>query len=108
VLGGQLPQALEEALFRQDDARVRRHRLDDDRGDLPFARTQQARKIPRVGFLGNSTAALEANLIGPFREGLRELGYEEGRNIAIEYRWAEGKYERFPARCRNCLPCRWM
>ena len=62
-----------------------------------IARAQQAGKIPRVGFLGNSTAALEANLVGPFREGLRELGYEEGRNIAIEYRWAEGKYERFPA-----------
>ena len=62
-----------------------------------IARAQQARRIARVGFLGNSTAALEANLIGPFREGLRELGYQEGRNIVIEYRWAEGKYERFPA-----------
>jgi ABC-type uncharacterized transport system substrate-binding protein len=61
------------------------------------ARAQQAAKIPRIGFLGNSTAELEANLIGPFRDGLRALGYEEGRNIAIEYRWAEGKYERFPA-----------
>ena len=53
--------------------------------------------MPRIGFLGNSTAALEANLVGPFREGLRELGYVEGRNILIEYRWAEGRYERFPA-----------
>ena len=51
----------------------------------------------RIGFLGNSTAALEANLIEPFRQGLRDLGYEEGRNITIEYRWAEGKYERLPA-----------
>jgi len=58
---------------------------------------QQAGKVYRVGFLGNSSAALEANLVGPFREGLRELGYVEGRNIVIEYRWAEGKYERFPA-----------
>jgi putative ABC transport system substrate-binding protein len=54
-------------------------------------------KIPRVGFMGNSTAALEANLVDSFRDGLRELGYEEGRNIVIEYRWADGKYERFPA-----------
>ena len=54
-------------------------------------------KIPRIGFMGNSTAALEANLVGAFREGLRELGYEEGRNIVIEYRWADGQYERFPA-----------
>jgi putative tryptophan/tyrosine transport system substrate-binding protein len=61
------------------------------------AEAQQAAKVPRIGFLGNSTAALEANLVGPFREGLRELGYVEGRNILIEYRWAEGQYERFPA-----------
>jgi putative tryptophan/tyrosine transport system substrate-binding protein len=62
------------------------------------ARAQQpAAKVPRIGFLGNSTAELEANLVGPFRDGLRALGYEEGRNIVIEYRWAEGKYERFPA-----------
>jgi putative ABC transport system substrate-binding protein len=51
----------------------------------------------RIGFLGNTTAALEANLLEPFRQGLRDLGYEEGRNITIEYRWAEGQYERFPA-----------
>jgi len=54
-------------------------------------------KIPRVGFMGNSTATLEANLVGAFRDGLHELGYEEGHNIIIEYRWADGKYERFPA-----------
>jgi ABC-type uncharacterized transport system substrate-binding protein len=58
---------------------------------------QQPKKVPRIGFLGNSTAALEANLVGPFRQGLRDLGYVEGQNIVIEYRWAEGKYERFPA-----------
>src|SRR3989338_1475520 len=62
----------------------------------PFLGAQQAGKVPRIGFMGNSTAALEANLIGPFREGLRDLGYVDGRNILIEYRWAEGKYERFP------------
>jgi putative tryptophan/tyrosine transport system substrate-binding protein len=61
------------------------------------AEAQQRTKIPRIGFLGNSTAALEANLIGPFREGLRDFGYVEGKNIVIEWRWAEGKYERFPA-----------
>jgi putative ABC transport system substrate-binding protein len=57
----------------------------------------QPKKIRRIGFLGNSTAALEGNLIEPFREGLRDLGYVEGKNIVIEWRWAEGKYERFPA-----------
>ena len=58
---------------------------------------QQTGKPHRVGFLGNSTAHLEAHLVGPFREGLRELGYVEGQSLLIEYRWAEGKYERFPA-----------
>jgi putative ABC transport system substrate-binding protein len=50
----------------------------------------------RIGFMGNSTPALEANLVGPFREGLRKLGYVEGRNLTIEYRWAEGDYTRLP------------
>ena len=62
----------------------------------PLAASAQS-KIPRIGFMGNSTAALEANLIDAFREGLREHGYEEGRNIVIEYRWADGKYDQFPA-----------
>jgi putative ABC transport system substrate-binding protein len=57
---------------------------------------QQVGKLYRIAFLGNSTAALEANLVGPFREGLRDLGYVEGRNIVVEYRWADGKYERLP------------
>jgi putative tryptophan/tyrosine transport system substrate-binding protein len=64
----------------------------------PFAaHAQQGARMPRIGFMGNSTAALEANLVKPFREGLREHGYEEGRNIQIEFRWADGNYERFPA-----------
>ena len=52
------------------------------------AQAQQTGNVYRIGFLGNSTAALEANLVGPFREGLRDLGYIEGRNVLIEYRWA--------------------
>jgi putative ABC transport system substrate-binding protein len=63
---------------------------------LPLAASAQS-KIPRIGFMGNSTAALEANLVDAFREGLSELGYEEGRNIIIEYRWADGKYDKFAA-----------
>lgn len=68
---------------------------------LPFAGTrvaqaQPASQIRRIGFLGNSTPEFEANLVGPFRDGLRALGYIEGRNIQIEYRWADGNYDRFP------------
>src|SRR5262245_40758495 len=63
----------------------------------PLAAGAQASKIVRrIGFLGNSTPELEANLIGPFRQELHALGYEEGRNIQIEYRWANGNYSRFP------------
>ena len=65
------------------------------------AEAQQAGKVYRVGFLGNSTDALEANLVEPFRQGLRDLGYVEGRNLAIEYRWADGQYDRFPALIRE-------
>jgi putative ABC transport system substrate-binding protein len=61
------------------------------------ARAQDASKHPRIGFLGNSTPALEAKLVESFREGLRDLGYVEGRNISIEYRWAEGNYELLPS-----------
>jgi putative ABC transport system substrate-binding protein len=63
---------------------------------LPL-RAEAMKKTPRVGFMGNSTAALEANLVGPFIEGLRELGYRDGDTIEIVFRWAEGQYERFPA-----------
>ena len=67
---------------------------------------QQPTKVPRIGFLGNSTAALEENLVEPFRQGLHDLGYVEGKNILIEYRWAEGKYDRFPASSASWLPKR--
>ncbi len=64
---------------------------------VPTTRAQPAGRLHRIGFLGNSTAALEANLVEPFREGLRALGYAEGRDLVIEYRWAEGQYERLQA-----------
>jgi putative ABC transport system substrate-binding protein len=62
----------------------------------PFAARAQSRNVRRIGFMGNSSAELEANLVGPFVDGLRVLGYEEGRNIQIEYRWANGEYDLFP------------
>ena len=60
------------------------------------AQAQQTGNVYRIGFLENFTAAFEASLVKCFREGLREFGYVEGRNVLIEYRWAEGKYDRFP------------
>jgi putative tryptophan/tyrosine transport system substrate-binding protein len=60
------------------------------------ATAQQPTKIPRIGYLGNSSPALERDFVDAFRQGLRDLGYAEGHNILIEYRWAEGSYDRFP------------
>ena len=63
----------------------------------PAGETQQVAAIPRVGFLSpRSLDPPTSRLIGAFREGLRELGYVEGQNIAIEFRWAGGKYDRLP------------
>jgi hypothetical protein len=50
--------------------------------------------VPRIGFLLGSAPAAGAPYLDAFRQGLRELGYVEGENIAIEYRSAEGQYER--------------
>jgi putative tryptophan/tyrosine transport system substrate-binding protein len=58
---------------------------------------QQAGRVYRIAYLGNSSAALEADLVSAFRQGLRDLSYVEGRNIVIEYRWAEGRNDRFAA-----------
>jgi putative ABC transport system substrate-binding protein len=61
------------------------------------AEAQQAAKVPRIGYLtGGAPAALVART-NAFRQGLRELGYAEGKNIIIEWRYAEGKPERLPA-----------
>jgi putative ABC transport system substrate-binding protein len=59
-----------------------------------LAEAQQPAKVVRVGFLGPSTAAASSHLVEAFRQGLRDLGYVEGQNIAIEYRWAEGTFDR--------------
>jgi ABC-type uncharacterized transport system substrate-binding protein len=58
------------------------------------AEAQQAPKEPRIGYLSAGALTTAPTFENAFRQGLRELGYVEGRNIAIEYRWAEGKYER--------------
>jgi putative tryptophan/tyrosine transport system substrate-binding protein len=57
-----------------------------------FARAQRPAKIPRIGYLGGSTAS-NSNRIDAFRQGLRELGYVEGKNLVIEWRPAEGKQD---------------
>jgi putative ABC transport system substrate-binding protein len=61
------------------------------------ARAQQPTKISRIGWLGGPSLSASSARIEPFRQGLRELGYIEGKNIVIEYRSADGKLERIPA-----------
>jgi putative ABC transport system substrate-binding protein len=62
-----------------------------------FAEAQQPTKIPRIGYLSGATAEAQSVRIGAFRQGLRELGYVEGKNIVIDYRYAEEKLDRLPA-----------
>jgi putative ABC transport system substrate-binding protein len=62
-----------------------------------LAGAQQVGKVPRVGFLGAATAFAVAARVEAFRQGLRELGYVEGKNIVIQWRFAEGKVDRLPA-----------
>ena len=58
---------------------------------------QQPVNVPRLGFLGATSSAAFKSRVDALRAGLRELGYVEGKNIAIEFRWAEGMYDRLPA-----------
>ena len=62
-----------------------------------IAEAQQARKIPRIGYLSATSTSNNAARIEAFRQGLRELGYVEGKNIVIEWRHAEEKLDRLPA-----------
>ena len=61
------------------------------------AQAQQPTKVPRIGYLGGATASASSARLEPFRQGLRELGYIEGKNIVVEWRSAEGKLDRLPA-----------
>jgi len=63
----------------------------------PLAERAQQTAMPVIGFLHAGTPGAFASLVAAFRKGLNDAGYIEGRNVAIEYRWAENHYERLPA-----------
>jgi hypothetical protein len=70
----------------------------------PFtAPAQQAGNVHRIGVLETTPASLNTANINALREGLKALGYIEGRNLAIEYRSADGRGERFPALAGDLL-----
>ena len=59
--------------------------------------------MPVIGYLGSESPGLAASRLSAFRKGLEETGYAEGRNVAIEYRWAEGEFRRLPALARELV-----
>src|SRR5205823_9104002 len=62
----------------------------------PLAAAAQQKPSPVIGYMSGGSASFYAAILPAFREGLRESGYVEGQNVAIEYRWAEGDYARLP------------
>ena len=62
-----------------------------------LAQAQQPKKVPEIGFLAATSPSIESTRVAAFQQGLHELGYVEGNNIVIEWRWAEGKFDRLPA-----------
>src|SRR5256886_15555809 len=68
------------------------------------ARAQQA--MPVIGFLSSRSPGESAGVVAAFHQGLREAGFVEGQNLAIAFRWAEGRYDRLPALAANLVDLR--
>src|SRR4051794_5306553 len=63
----------------------------------PLAARAQQKPMPVIGYLNTGSPDTNPPLLAVFRQGLSETGYVEGQNLAVEYRWAEGHYDRLPA-----------
>src|SRR5687768_6169208 len=62
----------------------------------PFAAHAQQASRPTIGFLSSGAELPWQHFVAAFREGLRETGYVDGQNVVIEFRWADGQYDRLP------------
>jgi putative tryptophan/tyrosine transport system substrate-binding protein len=87
-------------VLKRREGRVRRRDFIKSIGGAAIAwplaaPAQQSAKPPTIGYLGAATPATQGQLAAAFVQRLRELGWNEGRNLAIEYRWAEGRRERY-------------
>src|SRR5262245_13088185 len=68
-----------------------------------IAQAQEPKKVPRIGFIAGGSPSTDQHYVDAFRQGLSDLGHVEGKNIAIEWRYAEGKVERAPDLARDLV-----
>jgi hypothetical protein len=72
----------------------------------PQALRAQQKAMPVIGYLNGTSPGPYAPFVGAFRQGLRETGYIEGQNVAIEYRWVEGRYDQLAALADGLVGCK--